>query len=107
MTTAKAGDVRERMREAALGRQTAASPLVPAAASPAPVSLRTQREETVTRYALRLPHELHRFLRQYALDHHIDASEVVRALLSLLEQDPALSDRVLDQVKVESMAAGS
>lgn len=50
------------------------------------------------RMTLDLSREQHRFLRQFALDADSDASSVLRTLLTLLEEDPALVSRVLAQV---------
>jgi hypothetical protein len=33
----------------------------------------------------------HRFLKYFALDQEVDASEVMRGLLSLLEEDPRIA----------------
>jgi hypothetical protein len=99
---AKAGDVAHTMREAALRRRTAAvqpAPPVPSAPPSAGPST-TVRE---IRYALRLPQDLHRFIRRFALDHGVDASEVTRALYRELERDPALADRVLDTIRGEEV----
>ena len=46
------------------------------------------------RYTLDLAREQHRFLKQFALDAEADASEVMRALLHLLEDEPSLASTV-------------
>jgi hypothetical protein len=101
-TTAKAGDVRARLREAAVHRHVS-----PVSAEAAPVEVPAPARRGVApgliRYAVLLPRQQHRSLRQYAFDHDVDASQVVRALLTLLDHDPALSDRVLDLVQAEDL----
>jgi hypothetical protein len=47
------------------------------------------------RFTLDLARPQHRFLKQFALDAEADASVVLRVLLSLLEEDGALTKRVL------------
>ncbi len=46
------------------------------------------------RYTLDLSREQHRFLKQFALDQEVDASEVMRLLLRQLEQDTGLAQRL-------------
>jgi hypothetical protein len=94
---AKAGDVAATMREAALRRRTPQEQAAPALQASVPARPSTPAGEI--RYALRLPHDLHRFVRRFALDHGVDASEVTRALYRELERDPALADRVLDAIR--------
>jgi hypothetical protein len=100
--TPKAGDVRARLRQAAVQRQI---PPVVAEAVPVEAAAASRRAlpPGLIRYAVLLPREQHRSLRQYALDHGLDASQVIRALLTLLERDPALSDRVLDVAESEGL----
>ena len=57
-----------------------------------------QPPERRVRYTLDLDRTQHRFLRLFALDAEVDASKVVRALLTLLEEDAALTKRVLERV---------
>ena len=47
------------------------------------------------RFTLDLTRPQHRFLKQFALDVEADASNVMRALLRLLEEDEALAKRVV------------
>jgi len=54
------------------------------------------------RYTLDLARDQHRFLRLFALDAGVDASVVVRTLLSLLEEDGKLARRVLQRVEARS-----
>jgi hypothetical protein len=102
--SAKASDVAQTMREATLRRRAAAAlppPALDAAGAVAPAPTKSPASEI--RYALRLPPALHRFVRQFALDHGVDASEVTRALYRELERDPALADRVLDAIRGEEV----
>lgn len=50
------------------------------------------------RISVDLPKEQHRFLRRLALDADVDGMRVVRALLSELEEDDRLADRVWDRL---------
>jgi hypothetical protein len=101
-TSAKAGDVRARLRQAAVHR-SAPPAVAEVAPAEAPAPLRRGVAPGLIRYAVLLPRQQHRSLRQYAFDHDVDASQVIRALLTLLERDPALSDRVLDLVESEGL----
>jgi hypothetical protein len=51
--------------------------------------------ERKVRITLDLAREQHRFLRRFAFEAEADASAVLRALLTLLEEDAALAKRVL------------
>ena len=65
---------------------------------PAPATHRTQAVRPI-RYTLDLARDQHRFLKRFAFDAEVDASEVMRSLLSLLEHDHALTARVHDRLR--------
>ena len=99
---ARAADLLTRMRQVATkqapDQEAATTALeVPAAVRPVDVT-EAPRPPTTTarpiRYTLDLAREQHRFLKQFALDAEADASEVMRALLHLLEDDPGLASTV-------------
>ena len=50
------------------------------------------------RLTVDLDPELHRFLKLYAVDAGAKGSEVVRALLEELRDEPGLSERVLERI---------
>jgi hypothetical protein len=56
-------------------------------------------EERRVRYTLDLSREQHRFLKRYAFEAEIDASVVMRALLSLLEKDETVARRVSSELE--------
>lgn len=51
------------------------------------------------RFTLDLSAEQHKFLRRFALEAETDASQVLRVLLRLLEEDPGLADRVRAELR--------
>ena len=51
------------------------------------------------RYTLDLSREQHRFLKRYAFEAEIDASVVMRALLSLLEKDETVARKVRSELE--------
>lgn len=63
-------------------------------------------ENTVTRagttkpvrISVDLPKEQHRFLRRFALDADTDGMRIVRALLSELEEDARLAERIRERL---------
>lgn len=55
----------------------------------------------VTRFSLDLDKEQHKFLKLFALSNDIKASNVVRALLFLLETDLELANRVIDEIFID------
>jgi hypothetical protein len=61
------------------------------ASEPSPIDRRV-------RFTLDLERSQHRFLKQFALDAESDASVILRVLLSLLEEDGALTKRVLARI---------
>jgi hypothetical protein len=102
-----AGDVLARLRAAAteprraVGTDTSdavsvqGSEAVPAAPSGAVGKLRPR----TMRYTIDFTPEERRALRAWADDHLItNNSEIIRALIRLLERDPVLSDRVLEEI---------
>ena len=99
---ARAADLLTRMRQVATKQapdQVAATAELelPPAVRPVDVT-EAQRPPTTAarpiRYTLDLAREQHRFLKQFALDAEADASEVMRALLHLLEDEPSLASTV-------------
>jgi hypothetical protein len=50
------------------------------------------------RISVDLPKEQHKFLRRFALDADVDGMRIVRALLSELEEDTRLAQRVQDRL---------
>jgi hypothetical protein len=61
-------------------------------------------EPNATRYTVDLEAPLHRALHVFALDNQADASEVVRALIRRLDQDPALAAAVVAELEAEAEA---
>lgn len=51
------------------------------------------------RYTLDLSPEQHRFLKRWAFDREVDASAVMRELLTELATDPDLAERVAERVQ--------
>jgi hypothetical protein len=98
--TARASDLKERMRTAAIREKAPAPPASeqqPVAAAPAaqpPVQRAAPVRERRIRYTLDLSPTQHRFLKRFAFDAEVDASAVVRALLTELEDDPQLADHI-------------
>jgi hypothetical protein len=56
------------------------------------------RKEKPVRFTLDLDRDRHRFLKQHAVSLDADASQVLRALLDELRDDPALAGRVRDRI---------
>lgn len=57
-----------------------------------------QRPEKPVRITVDLDADRHRFLRHYAADEGARGTEVVRGLLTLLEEDPELADRLSERL---------
>lgn len=99
MTKSKASDVLSRMKAAATREKpvsTAASGVETVEAAPAlPVPSKPRR----VRYTLDLEPEMHKDLKRFALEADVDASEVMRALLTLLHSDAAISNAVLTAIR--------
>lgn len=57
-----------------------------------------QRPEKPVRITVDLDADRHRFLRRYAADEGVRGTEVVRGLLTLLEEDPELADRLSERM---------
>ena len=68
--------------------------VVPSAVATEADAPATPRRQTPARFTVELPREQHRFVKRFALDADSDASTVTRALLTLLETDPVLAERV-------------
>lgn len=77
--------------------ETVAAPTRPAVAS-----RRARRgsagRRAVTRYTLDLENQQHMFLRLFSLQNDVEASKVCRTLLYLLESDPEVQNRVLNEL---------
>jgi hypothetical protein len=71
-------------------------PDVPANGSATPD--RRPRKEKPVRFTLDLDRQQHRFLKEQAVGIDADASQVLRALLDELRDDPALATRVRDRI---------
>lgn len=52
------------------------------------------RADTPARFTVELSRPQHRFVKRFALEADSDASAITRALLSLLETDPQVAERV-------------
>jgi hypothetical protein len=63
-----------------------------------PQADRRPRKEKPTRFTLDLDRDRHHFLKQHAVGIDADASQVLRALLDELRDDPALATRVRDRI---------
>lgn len=57
-----------------------------------------QRPEKPVRITVDLDGDRHRFLRRYAADEGVRGTEVVRGLLTLLEEDAELADRLSERI---------
>lgn len=80
------------------------SPYVAAPTRPGAASRKARRPRAprkVTRFTLDLEHQQHLALRTFALVNGIEAAPVLRTLIYLLESDPTLADRVLDELFAE------
>lgn len=73
-------------------------PRARAAAPKAPAARKSRKAGQPVRYTIVLERDLHRALRRYALDRDADASEVVRALLLLLMEQPDLDRQVMERL---------
>lgn len=60
-----------------------------------------QRPAKPVRITVDLDADRHRFLRRYAADEGVRGTEVVRGLLSLLEEDPELAARLSERLMRE------
>ena len=72
---------------------TGPAPAPGAALAPGPAAMRPRPPKPV-RFTLDLNREQHHFLKRFALDSDADASAVVRALLTRLQDDPELARQV-------------
>ena len=72
---------------------TGPAPAPGAALAPGPAPMRPRPPKPV-RFTLDLNREQHHFLKRFALDSDADASAVVRALLTRLQDDPELARQV-------------
>lgn len=103
MTKPKPSDVLSRMRAATAREKpvsTASAPAMPGQAiqeDVAPPPARPPRVRRV-RYTLDLEPEQHKNLKRFALEADADASEVMRALLVLLQTDTGVRNAVLTAI---------
>jgi hypothetical protein len=65
---------------------------------PGPVPDRRPRKEKPVRFTLDLDRDLHRFLKEHAVGIEADASQVLRALLNELRDDPDLAARIRNRI---------
>ncbi len=93
-TAGKASDVLERMRRTATKQ--------PAGGNGA--GRARPGAEAKVRYTLDLDRTQHHFLKRFALDAGVDASQVMRTLLQLLEDQPTLAAQVLQDLSKRSNA---
>jgi len=92
-TDGKASDVLERMRRTAT-KESAQSPPLPQQTHASAIG--ADREKV--RYTLDLTGGQHHFLKRFAVDAGVDASRVMRALLTLLAGDNDLAERVMQHL---------
>lgn len=88
---ASSRDILERMKQTSRKEHQQDTP------STTETSPKTSREDNV-RFTLDLSGSQHFFLKRFALEHGVRASEVVRALLRLAEEDSALAEEVSQQL---------
>jgi hypothetical protein len=55
-----------------------------------------------TRFIATMSAEQHRYLRLLALDHRLDGSALIRAMIATVEADPAVRARVLEAARLHS-----
>ena len=93
-------DIAQRMRQVALHDKPTAAKVESHEVISAPVPPVTPpaRERRI-RYTLDLSPEQHRFLKRFAFDTEVDASAIVRVLLTELDSNLALAERVRSQVR--------
>jgi hypothetical protein len=92
--TAKASDLAARMKATATHDRPR-----PTVVAPSPIAIVNERPvrhraETPARFTVELPRPQHRFVKRFALEADSDASTVTRALLTLLETDHEVAERV-------------
>jgi len=83
----KPSDLAARMRKVAIHDTPTVSAALPFVADQPP-------KEKRVRYTLDLLYSQHRFLKKFAFDAEVDASEVLRDLLTALEEDSTLASAV-------------
>jgi len=105
----RSSDIAQRMRQVALHNKPAAAGTTGAAGTaevesqdaplaPVQPAAPAARERRI-RYTLDLSPEQHRFLKRFAFEAEVDASAIARALLTELDRDFALAERVRGQVR--------
>jgi len=94
MTKPKPSDLLERMRTTAT-REATAPMSMPASSVPMTAAASSRR----IRFTLDLSPEQHHALKRFALDSEVDASLIARALLTLLETDDTIGERVRELVR--------
>jgi hypothetical protein len=95
----KASDVLERMRRTATKQPAEANGRGEHVKANPPLKRlgRAAGREKV-RYTLDLTGDQHHFLKRFAVDAGVDASQVMRALLTLLDKDHDLAKQVMQQL---------
>jgi hypothetical protein len=61
-----------------------------------------RRGSDTSRYTLDMPKSLHRWLRMFAVGNDVDASQVLRGLITLLRDDPTLQERIMFAIDAEA-----
>lgn len=98
--TAKASDLAARMAATATGSRPRPAQTDSLSSPPARNGGRIRRPvELPARFTVELQRSQHRYLKRFAMDADSDASSVIRALLTLLEGDPGLRERVQERVE--------
>jgi len=85
-------------RPAAVDTDPAAAIVATRPAAASRKARRPKEARKVTRYTLDLEQQQHMHLRLFALQHGVEASRICRTLLYLLESDPKIAERVLDEL---------
>lgn len=106
----KAITLRERPGVAAEASAALSPPSPPPSAPPAesqgpsaaPQQVSSEPTQRI-RYTVDLDPGQHWFMKRFAVDARVDASEVIRSLLQLLQDDPELSARVQAQLRPKAL----
>lgn len=94
----KASDVLERMRKTATKQPAEANGHGQHTRTPGSQGPGRAAGREKVRYTLDLPGAQHHFLKRFAVDAGVDASQVMRTLLTLLADDDDLAERVMQQL---------
>jgi len=94
----KASDLAARMQATATHSRPTAAEVMRDLPSPAPAEARPPRTDAPARFTVELPRPQHRFVKRFALEVDSDASSVTRALLTLLESDQQVAEKIRGMV---------